>query len=217
MSIKDLQSPMGEVQPFIWFAKYNDDSLFTEFEEDKKENEFSKIDKENLKEFGILGKGVKFYYSAKDGIIWLKDVKGNGNYFEFYLKDENENIIKLSDRNDDKKYNDIVQYKGFHQDFELKSKNALHGLVIDSYHIGYKYDINIEDRGHIYFRALLRYETETGKGIKLGFRFAPTFNLKGKLFVKIDSDDPSFGTSIKEIADVNILAESSGVYEVEIK
>lgn len=203
---------MGDRQPFIWFAKYNDDSILTEFDDEQKENNFNDIDKENLKEFGLLGKGVKIYYSTEDGIIKMKDTKGHIDIIESSLK--NGDAVECISSRKDTVYNDIVQFKGFHQDFDPLTKDPLHGVVIDSFHIGYKIVIKGET-GVIYVRVLLRLEL--GSGIKLGFRFAPTFDLKRKLCIKAGSPDPLFGYTEKEVADINVLADKSNVYEVEVK
>lgn len=198
MAIEKLESPIA-AQPFIWFAESFDGSLLTEFEDDGKENEFDTIDKVNLKEFGLLGRGVKLRFSTEDGIVYIGDKK-----IEIYLEDEEQKLIKLSGRSDEK-YTDIIQFKGFHHDFEINKKDGFKGIVIDSFHFGYKHVIHIEGKGDIYLQFIFRMPL--GQPMKLGFRFAPTFDLKGKLFARIN------GTPDTTPTDVSVVSGRAEVYE----
>jgi hypothetical protein len=198
MNIEKLISPIDDRQPFIWFAKAEDDSILTEFEEDGKENEWNSINRKTLKEFGLFGRGVKLYYNINDGIIHI-----DNRTIEFYFEDENKSIIKLSGRNDIK-YNDIVQFKHAYWDFDKKLGLQTH--IIDAFHFGYKCAIPVKN-SNIYFQFLFRMPM--GQPIKLGFRFAPEFplNLTGKLHVIIDGEEDENPTKIL------VPAKSSEVYE----
>jgi len=198
MSIENLESPR-EGQPFIWFAKSYDGTILTEFEDSGKQNEFDTIDKVNLKEFGLIGRGSKLWYSTEDGILNIFDKK-----VEFYIEDEEQKIIKLSGI-ESEKYNDIIQYKGFYQDFAINTKNALGGIVIDSYHFGYKHVVNVKDKGDIYMQSVFRMPMD--KPMKIGFRFATTFDLKGKLFIKINGEVDT------EPMDIMVLSGRAENYE----
>jgi hypothetical protein len=202
MSIEKLESPISR-QPFIWFAKSYDGTLLTEFENSGKENLFDSIDKVNLKEFGLLGRGAKLWYSSEDGVINI-DSEFSNRKIEFYLEDQKQNLIKISGRKFEK-YNDIIQFKAFHQDFHVNTKNAMGGLVIDAFLFGYKKVITIPDEGDIHFQFL--FNLQMGKPMKLGFRFAPTFYLNHKLFVRID------GQQDVEPIEIKVLADRSEAYE----
>jgi len=201
MSIENLESPI-EWRPFIWFAKSHDGTILTEFEDSGKENEFTNIDKVNLKEFGLLGRGLKLWYSTEDGILNIFDKK-----VEFYIEDEEQQVIKLSGI-ELENYNDIIQYKGFYQDFAVNTKNALGGIVIDSYHFGYKHIVSIKDKGDIWVQSIFRMHMENKESpMKIGIRLATSFDLKGKLFINID------GAVDTEPMDIMVLSGRAENYE----
>lgn len=120
-------------QTFIWYAKYNNDiPMLTEFEDDGKENEFNDINKEELKEFGLLGNGGKVYFNTNDGVIHL-DNEREANIFL-----ENENGITSLTKNDNVKYNDIIQYKKGFLNYDPTVGDRQSKLNVAINYIGYK-------------------------------------------------------------------------------
>ena len=70
MGVENFECPVSH-RRYLWFSKYFNDSLFTEFENSGKENDFNDIDKENLKEFGLIGHGSKIWFNTDDGVLQL--------------------------------------------------------------------------------------------------------------------------------------------------
>ena len=197
MAISNLTSPISW-QPFIWYAKSFDDSLLTEFEDDKTENEFSDIDRVNLQEFGLMGRGAKLWFSTNDGILNIQDKR-----LEFYLEDEEQKLIKLSGRNEF--YNDIIQFKQFAQVLTTNTKEGFGPLTIDAFHLGYKHSFEIEGKGKIHFAIILRMPM--GHPMKIGFKITPSFDFKGKLFMRINGQPDSNPSDIDTKGDVSVTLE----------
>ena len=212
MGIENFESPVTQ-RHFIWFAKYYDDTLFTEFENNGKENLFYDINKENLKEFGLIGQGAKYSFNTEDGTISVKNPNGTSYTFDFNLEDENQKLIRLSKNTETAPYNDIIQLKRFYTDFEIKdvivraamatlspsllkdfleTKKLINHTVpeqpkeptIDQHLFGYKTCINVPGRGELYFKVI--FKLNFNMPCELEFRFAPTFDLKGVMTVQLN-------------------------------
>ena len=97
---------------FGWYAKYYKGSIVDEFNDDGSDNDFRGIQKDIVKEFGLYGGGTNLWMETRDGVFHITSKKGS-HAIRLYLEDEDESIIKLTDR-DDTIYSDIIQYKGFY-------------------------------------------------------------------------------------------------------
>lgn len=179
MYIDKFLSPI-ERQPFIWFAKYGENDTLTEFEDNGKENEWNTIEKDRLIEFGLIGRGAKLFYSINDGIINVMDKQ-----IKFFLQNEDGSTIKLNNR-EGEIYNDIVQFKGFYNEYDPMDKNRDPNKplenIIDSFHFGYKHKIELP-QGILHVEHVFRLPL--GKPMKLGFRLTPNFELDSKLVVRV--------------------------------
>ena len=115
----------------------------------------------------------------------------------FYLEDEVESIIKLTDR-DDIIYSDIIQYKGFYTyasaptgKEENKDKPLNGDMVTSKYIFGYKTTFEVNG-GKLNFTARIIVDLEA-KNITLALTFTPSFNFKGHLRCRFN-DNPVDGT-----------------------
>lgn len=185
---------------FGWYAKYYKKSVIDEFNDDGSENDFKDIQKENVKEFGLYGGGTNLWMETRDGVFHITSKKGS-NAIRLYLEDEDENVIKLTDR-DDTSYRDIIQYKGFYTYAsaptgrkEDKGKQLNGDIVTSKYIFGYKTAfevLNDKNEGKLNFIAKLIIDLEA-RNITLSLTFTPSFNFKGHLRCRFD-DSPIDGT-----------------------
>ena len=212
MGIENFESPVTQRQ-FIWFARYNDGTFFTEFENDGKENSFYDINKENLKEFGLIGHGAKYSFTTEDGTFTVFNPDGTKYTFVFNLDDEAQKLIRLSKNSDTSPFNDIIQLKRFYTDFEIKDlivRTAMAALapsllkgflqtkkligdtieepakepIVDQQLFGYKTCIEVPGRGQLHFKVI--FKLNFNSPCELEFRFAPSFDLKGVMTVQLN-------------------------------
>lgn len=174
MSWQQNETPSSNI-PFMWIAKYKDDSYILEYNDDKKETSFNDIIKENVKEFYIIGRKQRFGFNTADGVFKIFNDK-----FEFYIEDKENKNIKLTNRSNTT-YNDIIQYKGGYADLIPNSNQKSLQMITNSYHIGWKKNIDTEF-GRLHFKAI--FKIELGKGIEMQFKVTPQFNFAGKLFIR---------------------------------
>lgn len=175
-------------QVMAWFAKYFDGKVFEEFHEDGTQNGFFDIDKLNLKEFGLFGGNNRLWFDTRDGVIHTMNSKGNRFGLRFHLEDEDQNLIKITDR--EAKYNDIIQYKKFHADIDFSS--ATIGKEIpasaDIFYFGYKLPITV-DQGIINAKVLMIVNPfSTEAPVTLQVSLTSTFDFDG-YFVMYANDD----------------------------
>lgn len=141
------RSPIRK-QRFIWFCLYEDGSMFTEFNDDGSENEFSDIKQDELKEFGILGNGGRIYFNTTDGIIHLDRERT----LKVYIVDEEGKKIYLTE-NSDIDYHNILQYKKADMYFSMTGRQQT-ALTPTEHYIGYQGEIllpeNIIEFRYIY-------------------------------------------------------------------
>jgi len=195
MSIATMESPIATHQ-FIWFAKYTDESIFAEFNDNKTENEFSAVDKKNIKEFGIMGCRAKLWFNSDDGVMKiLNPLQTVPLTFEFALEDEKQNLIKLSGRNQN--YNDIIQFhrlakcliatKGTTEDPNQKTPVVMKEgpTYIDQNNFGFKICIDIEGKGQIFYSQIFRLNFNEPCAIEC--RIAPTFDFNGSLITTFNN------------------------------
>ena len=191
---------------FGWYAKYYKKSVIDEFNDDGSENDFKDIQKENVKEFGLYGGGTNLWMETRDGVFHITSKKGS-NAIRLYLEDEDENVIKLTDR-DDTSYRDIIQYKGFYTYAsaptgreEDKGKQLNGDVVTSKYIFGYKNTFTVKEfssedlkwyEGSLHFVAKIIVDLEA-KNITLALAFTPSFNFKGHLRCRFN-DNPVDGS-----------------------
>lgn len=133
--IKLFRCPVPD-QRYIWYGKYNDDSMVYEFDNNGIETNFTEIKKEDLTSFGLMGNGGRVYFDVNDGLIHLDTTR----VLNLYLLDENDDKIKITEI-PDYKYNDIIQYKKGYMDFRY-GRGIQEGKIKASEHfMGYKVDL----------------------------------------------------------------------------
>ena len=195
---------------FGWYAKYfkgSKGTIVDEFNDDGSENDFRDIQKKDVKEFGLYGGGTNLWMETRDGVFHITSKKGS-HAIRLYLEDNNENIIKLTDR-DDTYYDDLIQYKGFYTYASAPSEEnrgqQLNGDVVTSKYIfGYKNTFTVKDFSHFSFEDCKWYEGTLNfmakiivdleaKNITLALAFTPSFNFKGHLRCRFN-DNPVDGS-----------------------
>ena len=149
MFIEQNMSPMEPTHPFIWKAEYKDGTYLTEFNDDKSENNFKDIKREEVERFCLIGRGVNVYHTVMDGIFNIA-----GNTVGFFIKLEDGTIINITDR-ENKPYNDVINYKGFYADKLPGVRQEVLQNILCEFLTGYKYNFDLEDDKKIYFQSLL--------------------------------------------------------------
>lgn len=180
MGIEQFESPVSQ-RRYIWFAKYYDNSILTEFEPGGKENEFKDIDKENIKEFGIIGENSKIWFDTGDGIIQLINPSSIINTFDFNIEDDKQQLIRITNRNFH--YNDIIEYHKVHRDYDPRTKEQC-DMVHDGLHFGYKMEVDVPDKGKLYFQVL--FKLNFGEPCQIDFKITPTFDFVGFLTMRFN-------------------------------
>lgn len=185
---------------FGWYAKYYKGSIIDEFNDDGSENDFRDIQKVLVKEFGLYGGGTNLWMETRDGVFHITSKKGS-HAIRLYLEDEDEAVIKLTDR-DDTIYCDLIQYKGFYTYAsaptgreEDKGKQLNGDVVTSKYIFGYKTTFEVlegKNEGKLNFTARIVIDLEA-KNITLALSFTPSFNFKGHLRCRFN-DNPVDGT-----------------------
>lgn len=198
MGLKDLTSPVEYKQPFMWYAEYKDGTFLEEFESETKENNFKDINKDLLVAFGLCGRKVKLTCYPYNGEFAIVDKK-----VEFYIKDEDNNLIKLTGCSEEI-YNDVISFKSFYREFSSCTGLAIGKPVIDGYFFGYKHFTVVPDKGDMNFKII--YAVNMGTTMKFGISLAPKFDLKGKLYIKINGE-------ITDTIDIDIKKDNSEDYE----
>lgn len=131
-------SPIN-TQPFIWMAEYFSNEGLTEFDlKTKKENNFTDIDKSQLKRFGLIGENTKMFFNCDGGNFSIC-----GRNFSIELKCEGK-LYRLNDASNH--ISDIITYKraealiqyGTQSGGELKPN-------ISGYFCGYKTKLTVND------------------------------------------------------------------------
>ena len=185
---------------FGWYAKYYKGSIIDEFNDDGSENDFRDIQKALVKEFGLYGGGTNLWMETRNGVFHITSKKGS-HAVRLYLEDDDEAVIKLTDR-DDTIYCDLIQYKGFYTyasaptgKEEDKGKQLNGDVVTSKYIFGYKTTFEVlegKNEGKLSFTARLVIDLEA-KNITLALSFTPSFNFKGHLRCRFN-DNPVDGT-----------------------
>lgn len=151
--IKENKCPNYPYQEYMWFAEYEDGTKLYEMDNNCTETQFSEIDKDKLKIFGLMGKGKRIWFDVKDGII---NLNGEDKLIFNLLRDVEYNrdtngiiadIIKVSNR-EDTKYNDIIQYKKASLDIGISGETRDRKMYVEMNFIGFK--VKIKDNDNIW-------------------------------------------------------------------
>lgn len=129
--IKKNLSPVAEdSQAYIYFAEYLDDTpTLYEYDDEKKWNQFKNIDQPKVKNFGLIGNGLKIYFNLSTGLFHM----GN-KIFLLRIKSDN-NTVKY-----DKTDKDLITFKNAHADCTFSGQSL--APVIDSFCVGYKMNVS---------------------------------------------------------------------------
>ena len=126
-----LFSPVRE-REYVWFAEYNDGNMYSEFDFNTKEsNSFDNIDRDNLKRFGLIGRGSRFDYDAKNGRFNI-----GKSLVDMKIKYKNKVLHLTGDSKIN--YNDCISFKRIAQ--VMLEDNV--SPVIVRYSYGYKVSSN---------------------------------------------------------------------------
>ena len=160
---------IGQVKPnspvsqdFIWVGEYLDAQIISEYDFiDQKERSFYSINRDKLINFGLIGKGFRFYFSTLTGIFNLADAEVEIRY------ETDDDVFHLTGV-PNVKYNDIIQYKTAASNFDpitgIQDKGS-----ITSFNIGYKVKINHKDKN----------------GNDVNFHFKPIFRIPYREFIHL--------------------------------
>lgn len=151
--IKENKCPNYPYQEYMWFAEYEDGTKLYEMDNNCIETQFSEIDRDKLKTFGLIGKGQKIWFNINDGIIHLNE--NEELIFNIlkeisYEKDSDKvtaDTIKIMDR-EDTKYNDIIQYKKASLDIGMNGETRDKKMYVEINFIGFK--VKIKDNDNIW-------------------------------------------------------------------
>jgi hypothetical protein len=135
-----LQSPVSE-QDFIWVAAYSDGTFFSEYSYDTKvENSFYDIDRSKLIRFGLVGYGMNMFFEVYGGTFNIA-----GRMYEIIYKDKKENKDYHLTGHGFIPYNDIIQFKNAHSNFNPREGIGSLKSTIDQFNFGYKQTLNLDN------------------------------------------------------------------------
>ena len=120
--------PAGCGRQYIWFAKWLDGSQKHEY--NGKEwmiLDFTKLRRQTLSQFGLLGVGRDLYYDVDTGLFHINDLQLSFAYGDV-------DFSRLG------RYEDVISYKEAHCDMLDRSE-----VGIDSFNFGYKKNILFND------------------------------------------------------------------------
>lgn len=186
MSFDTLESPIS--LPFIWYAKYNDDTIISEYTDTGVKNDFYSLDKTKIKEFGLFGRGNKLYINTSDGIFHMvnQNISLLNKQVELYFID-NTNIQTNITNNSVLDYSDVFALKGFFGDLAKGQTTAV--WYINEFLFGYNTKISLP-KGNLSLKV--SFNMPLGKKITMKIKLVPDgFNLIGNLFVVEDKDNIS--------------------------
>lgn len=130
--IEQLLSPASnDGQDYIYFAKYFDGKILYEYDEDLNHLDFNSIEKGKVKQFGLIGNGIKLYWDIPTGIFHI----GKN---EYGIRITN-GSLELPQYGIQK---DLITFKMAHTDSLVSggSTKSL-GNIIDSYFVGFKMNV----------------------------------------------------------------------------
>src|SRR5574337_232674 len=173
-------SPVPQGQNFVWIADYMDGSYLSEYNFDNRnENSFYQINKNELIRFGLIGMGSQIYFDVANGIFNI-----NKNRIQIsYVADGVE--YPLTGRTF--LYNDITQYKDAIGDGKLLSKTASGRIKnhITQHVIGYKKAMDLADV-NINFKNLLHIPQDKNIPPYLEIKISVDKDLDGELVFRVN-------------------------------
>lgn len=165
---------LDKERSFMWVAQYNDDTYIKEFGCEKKVR-FKEIDKNRLKNFGIVGLGNKLYYDTEAGVFYI-----NGIRITFLYRTEE---WEYNLTNQETRYDDVIQYKKCFTDLNPGIRKVI-DEGIESYNFGYKTQFNC--KGVVFnFKAICAVPAE-GREPYINIRLVSDKSLDGELIIKVD-------------------------------
>lgn len=172
-------------QVMAWYARYYNDEVLEEFNEDGTDNSFFDIDKKNLKEFGLYGGFNRFWYDTRDGVFHIRNAKGIEYSIRAHLEREDQSLIKITDK--EMLYNDIVQYKKFYADLELALGKETPASPTEFY-LGYKFSTDVPE-GVLNVKAIFIISPfSKEEKVMTRFTFSADFDMNAYMCFSIDNN-----------------------------
>jgi hypothetical protein len=181
-------SPVN-TQPFIWMAEYFSNTGLTEFDFcTLKENNFSDIDKENLRKFGLIGKGTKMLFDCQGGSF---NVVGRNFSIELECDGKSYRLNDISNY-----ITDIITYKraeaiipyGLQKGGQLKPN-------ISGYFCGYKTKLCINEV-NFNFKPII--SLVAGKPLYLDISLSVDRDMEGTLYIAKNETRIPYNISLKK-------------------
>jgi len=178
-----------DTQPFIWMAEYFSNMGLTEFDLGTlEENNFSDIDKENLRKFGLIGKGTKMFFDCQGGSFNVV-----GRNFSIELECDGK-LYRLNDVSNH--ITDIITYKraeavipyGSQKGGQLKPN-------ISGYFCGYKTKLCINDV-NFNFKPII--SLVAGKLLYLDISLSADRDMEGTLYIAKNETRLPYNISLKK-------------------
>ena len=158
--------------PFMWVAEYEDGTILDEALENGEFRSFTAIRKDTVKTFNLVGRKMRAYIDTSNGIFNLNDVLcstairiGENTYPISSIEGET--------------YKDLIHYKGFYADTIMNDgriKSTGLNIITNSYHIGWKKNIILNDNQRLSFKMI--YSILMGKGIEFEFKLSSDKDIK---------------------------------------
>ena len=150
---------------FIWVAQYNNEEYFYEY--DKDFNQFDDIQKDILKNFGMIGMNMIMNYDVSTGVFDIC-----GRKIGFVFRDTDNNEIRLT--NTDNIYNDCISYKSAERVIVGRNQGS---VSISSYNFGYKIRLD-----NLNLKVIVHIPAYTGK-VNIDISITPDDNIEGELLI----------------------------------
>ena len=158
--------------PFMWVAEYEDGTILDEALENGEFRSFTAIRKDTVKTFNLVGRKMRAYTDTSNGIFDLNDV-----LFSTAIR-IGENTYPISSI-EGETYKDLIHYKGFYADTIMNDgriKSTGLNIITNSYHIGWKKNIILNDNQRLSFKMI--YSILMGKGIEFEFKLSSDKDIK---------------------------------------
>lgn len=158
--------------PFMWVAEYEDGTILDEALENGEFRSFTAIRKDTVKTFNLVGRKMRAYIDTSTGIFNLNDV-----LFSTAIR-IGENTYPISSI-EGETYKDLIHYKGFYADTIMNDgriKSTGLNIITNSYHIGWKKNIILNDNQRLSFKMI--YSILMGKGIEFEFKLSSDKDIK---------------------------------------
>jgi hypothetical protein len=200
-------------QDFIWYIKYKDGTMSSEFDNNGIHKEWSETSKEDMEEYGLIGRGLKFFFNTNDGIIKCeqnsnissmtknddpskifttkedKDDIAICDTYRLYCKDNENNIYNISEL--DHGYDKLIDpLKKVMVDMEPNSDEEYHP-TIKSYMFGYEKEVPLNLTT---LKVSVIYKIEMDKGFSLEVSITPKSQIGDiDLYLNVNGNEISAG------------------------